>query len=169
MQDEDVPLFMRPRRLTDAPQDAFFMSFEGSLINWDGVHWTSAPTRYGLDLNRFPAHWAPFSMFGQDGGRSPTSRRSRAGVMIDAFAARPMLERRAHEPHLHRRPAHPAFRQDSPMKDGDVTLMETLAKEAVEGTGYRVIASAPTSHVRPQKSIVGVWADTMSSVFGVPG
>ena len=169
VQDEEVPLFMRPRRLTDSPQDAFFMSFEGSLINWDGVRWTSAPARYGLDLNRnFPAHWAPFSMFGQDGGRYPLSE-IESRVMIDAFAARPMLSagltNHTYTGALLTQP----YRQDSPMKDGDVLLMETLAKEACEGTGYRVIRVCPDFMYDPKKAIVGVWADTMSSVFGVPG
>ena len=55
------------------------------FVNWDGVEWKQAPREFGLDLNRnFPSHWAPFSMFGMDGGAYSLSEpESRA--LIDAF------------------------------------------------------------------------------------
>ena len=47
--------------------------------------------------------------------------------------------------------------------------METLAREAVEGTEYRVFRVHPDFTYDPNKPIVGVWADTMCTVFGVAG
>ena len=74
---------MRHRRLDDRPEDAFFFCSEGTFIHWDGVAWVDAPREFGLDLNRnFPGSWAPFRMFGMDGGAyplsEPESRGSRA-------------------------------------------------------------------------------------------
>ena len=46
--------------------------------------------------------------------------------------------------------------------------MERIAQEA-EGTEYRVFRTFPDFAYDKKKSIVGVWSDTLSTVFGVPG
>lgn len=167
--DEALEGAMRPRRIDDSPEDAWFVCTEGSLLAWDGLRWTEAPLRFGHDLNRnFPAHWAPFSMFGMDGGAFPLSEpESRATV--DAFAARPRiaagLTNHTWTGALLTQP----YRADSPLDDADIELMEALAQQAVEGTGYRAIRVHPDFTYDARRPIVGVWADTMATVFGVPG
>lgn len=167
--DPEVPLCMRPRTLDDDPADAWFMCDEGELLEWDGVRWIEAPLRFGLDLNRnFPAHWEPFRMFGMDGGLYPLSEpESRAAV--DAVAARPniaaALTNHTYTGALLTQP----YRDPSPLGRADVDLMENLARQAVAGTGYRAIRTCPDFMYDPKKPIVGVWADTLSTVFGVPG
>ena len=167
--DPDVPLFMRPRTLDDDPDDAFFLAPEGDFLQWDGVRWTAAPLRFGLDLNRnFPSFWEPFSMFGMDSGAFPLSEvESRA--ITDAVAARPHL---AAALTLHTYTGcvlTQPYRQDSPLSDPDLDLMEALATDAVADTSYRVFRVHPDFTYDPKKPIVGVWADTLATTFGVPG
>lgn len=169
VQDEEQPLLMRRRTLEDKPQDAFFMAVEGLFLDWDGVRWVQAPRRYGLDLNRnFPGSWAPFSMFGMDGGLYPLSEpESRAAV--EAVAARPFiaaaLTNHTYTGCLLTQP----YRDNSPLGQGDIDLMEALAQEATRGTGYRVFKVHPEFTYDPKAAIVGVWADTLATVFGIPG
>ncbi len=167
--DADVPMCMRPRTLDDDPADAWFMCDEGELICWDGVRWTDAPLEFGLDLNRnFPAHWEPFRMFGMDGGAFPMSEPESRAV-VDAFAARPnvgaALTNHTYTGALLTQP----YRDPSPLGRGDIDLMENMARQAVSGTGYRAIRVSPDFQYDPKKAIVGVWADTLTTVFGVPG
>lgn len=163
------PVGMRPRSLDDDPADAFFFAPEGELIAWDGARWTAATLMHGLDLNRnFPAHWAPFSMFGMDGGAYPGSEPESRAV-LDAVAARPgigaALTNHTYTGALLTQP----YRPDSPLSEGDVELCERLAREAAAGTGYRVLRVWPDFTYDDKKPIVGVWADTLCTVFGVPG
>lgn len=167
--DPDLPMFMRPRRLEDDPADAFFFCDEGALLEWDGHRWNSATLLHGFDLNRnFPAHWAPFSMFGMDGGDYPLSA-AESRATVDAFAARPHigagLTLHTYTGALLTQP----YRKDSPLSGGDVLVMEQLGKELVEGTGYGCARVCPDFMYDPDKAIVGVWADTMATTFGVPG
>ncbi len=166
--DPDCPMFMRPRRLDDSPDDAWFFCAEGLFLNWDGTRWTHAATRFGLDLNRnFPGHWAPFSMFGMDGGVYPLSEPESRAV-VDTFAPRQniaaALTNHTYTGCILTQP----YRQDSPLQQSDILLMERMARDAVEGTDYRVIRVVPDFVYDPKKDIVGVWSDTMSTNFGVP-
>jgi Zinc carboxypeptidase len=167
--DPELPVMMRPRTVDDDPADAWFLCDEGLLLNWDGVRWTAATLRHGLDLNRnFPGHWAPFEMFGMDGGAFPGSEpESRATV--DAVAARPRigaaLTNHTYTGALLTQP----YRKDGPVGEADISLMERMAEAAVEGTGYDVYRVWPSFTYDEKKAIVGVWADTLSSVFGLPG
>ena len=169
VQDAGAPLLMRPRRLEDDPADAYFVASEGEIVAWDGHRWTTAPREHGLDLNRnFPGHWGPFSMFGMDGGTYPASEpESRAA--LDAFAARPHIAcavtNHTYTGCILTQP----YRANGPVGDADIRLMEALAKQAVEGTGYRVFRTHPEFTYDPDQPIRGVWADTVSTVFGVPG
>ena len=43
------------------------------------------------------------------------------------------------------------------------------AEEAVKDTDYRVYRTFPDFAYDKKKAVVGVWSDTMSTVFGVPG
>lgn len=167
--DPDLPIFMRPRRLEDDPADAFFVCDEGLLLEWDGHRWTSASLAHGFDLNRnFPGHWAPFSMFGMDGGDYPLSA-AESRATVDAFAARPNigagLTLHTYTGALLTQP----YRKDSPLGGGDLLLMQQLGKEIVDGTGYRCSKVCPDFMYDADKAIVGVWADTMAVTFGVPG
>lgn len=167
--DPEVPLCMRPRTLDDDPADAWFLCDEGLLLQWDGVRWTDSTLPFGLDLNRnFPAHWEPFRMFGMDGGEIPLSEPESRAV-VDAFRARPnigaALTNHTYTGCLLTQP----YRDPSPLSRGDIDLMDTLGRQACAGTGYRVIKTHPDFVYDPKRAIVGVWADTLSTVFGVPG
>ncbi|MCB9764256.1 MAG: hypothetical protein H6739_31075 [Alphaproteobacteria bacterium] len=167
--DADNPLFMRPRRVDDDPAEAHFYCAEGRFLNWDGRRWVDAPRQFGLDLNRnFPSSWAPFSMFGMDGGAYPLSAPESRAV-VDAFAARPRiaaaLTNHTYTGALLTQP----YREDSPLSAGDIAMMEGLANQAVEDTGYRVYRVFPDFTYDKDKAIVGVWSDTLSTTFGVPG
>ncbi len=167
--DDDVPLFLRPRRVDDPPEAAFFATAEGLFLNWDGHRWTMAPLRHGLDLNRnFPGHWAPFTMFGMDGGTFPLSE-PESRVLVEAFAARPHVACAVTNHTYTGCVLTQPYREDSPVPADDQRLMESLAKTACEGTGYRVFRSHPDFTYDPKNPVVGVWSDTLSSVFGIPG
>ncbi len=167
--DPEAPLGVRPRRLDDDPSQACFLCSEGDFLHWDGMRWTGAPLLHGLDLNRnFPAHWTPFSMFGMDGGDYPLSEPESRAVM-EAVVARPgiaaVVTHHTYTGCLLTQP----YRADSPLSDPDILLMEHLAREAVEGTGYRVFRTHPDFTYDPKRAIVGVWADTLATVLGIPG
>lgn len=160
---------IRRRTLDDDPADAWFVCLEGQFIEWDGVRWTTAPLKHGLDLNRnFPSHWAPFSMFGMDSGAYPLSAvQSRATV--EAVTARPFiaaaLSGHTYTGAILTQP----YRANSPIKDGDQRLMEALAKDAVAGTGYGVHRVHPDFTYDASQPIVGVWSDALATTFGIPG
>lgn len=167
--DPEVPLCMRPRTLDDDPADAWFLCDEGLLLQWDGARWTEASLAFGLDLNRnFPAHWEPFRMFGMDGG-DVTLSEPESRAVVDAVRARPNigagLTNHTYTGALLTQP----YRDPSPLSRADIDLMEMLGRQSCEGTGYRVIRTHPDFVYDPKKAIVGVWADTLSAVFGVPG
>jgi hypothetical protein len=169
VEDEEWAPFMRPRTLDDDPEDAFFVCDEGEFINWDGVRWTSAPRKFGVDLNRnFPGEWQPKSMMGMHSGNYPLSEPESRAV-VDAFAAHPhlgcALTMHTYTGCVLTQP----YRKDTPLSKGDINLMEQLAKDVVEGTDYDVFKVYPDFMYDPDQAIVGVWADTISSVFGVPG
>src|SRR5690606_12854017 len=141
------------------PADAWFFCLEGTFLSWDGHRYVAAPLRFGHDLNRnFPAHWAPFEMFGMDGGTYPLSEPESRAV-VDAFAARPhiaaALSNHTYTGALLTQP----YRPDSPLESADLRLMERLARQAVEGTGYRVFRVHPDFSYDPKQVTVGVWAD----------
>lgn len=167
--DGTVPGSMRPRTLDDDPDDAWVLCPEGRFVAWDGVRWTAAPLRHGLDLNRnFSSGWAPFEMFGMDSGTYALSEpESRA--LTDAFAARPTigaaLTLHTYTGCVLTQP----YREDSPLSEPDLALMEALARDLVEGSSWRVFRVHPEFTYDPKQPVVGVWADTISTVFGVPG
>ncbi len=170
VQDEQVPMMMRPRTLDDDPADAFFCCDEGEFVQWDGVRWVAAPLRHGLDLNRnFPSpNWTPFSMFGMDAGRYPLSEPESRAV-TDAFAAHPSialgLTLHTYTGCVLTQP----YRRDSPLGKADIELMELLARDAVKDTTYDVFRVFPDFMYDPERPMVGVWADAMATTFGVPG
>jgi len=167
--DPDQPMFMRLRTLDDDPAHAWCFSSEGIFIHWDGTQWMDAPREYGLDLNRnFPVAWAPFRMFGMDGGAFPLSApESRA--IVEAVHARPniavALTNHTYTGCILTQP----YRDPSPLSKADIDLMERLAEQSVEGTDYRVIRVHPDFVYDPEKPVVGVWADALCCTFGIPG
>lgn len=167
--DPELPVTMRPRTLDDDPAEAYFVCDEGLLVQWDGASWSRAPRTHALDLNRnFPGSWAPFAMFDMDGGAFALSEPESRAV-VDAFAARPFigaaLTNHTYTGCLLTQP----YRQDSPLPEPDLDLMHHLAKEAVQGTAYKVYKVNPEFTYDPRRPIVGVWADTIATLFGVPG
>jgi hypothetical protein len=167
--DPDRPMFMRPRTLDDAETDAYFVCQEGLFLNWDGQRWHQARREFGLDLNRnFPAHWAPFSMFGMDGGTYPLCEPESRAV-VDTFTRFPFIGAAVTNHTYTGCILTQPYREDTPLPSADVKLMYRLAKDAVEGTGYRVFKTYPDFSYDKKKAIVGVWSDTLSTVFGVPG
>lgn len=160
---------LRRRGLDDPPGEAFFVCPEGEFLGWDGVRWTAAALEHGLDLNRnFPGSWAPFGMFGMDGGDFPLSEPESRAV-VDAFRARPTIAAAVTNHTYTGALLTQPYRDPSPLPEPDIVLMEDLAREAVAGTGYRVLRTHPDFTYDPKNPIVGVWADTMSATFGVPG
>lgn len=167
--DEEEPTQLRRRTLDDPPESAWFLCTEGELIAWDGVRWTQAILEHGLDLNRnFPAAWKPFSMFGMDGGRYPTSEPESQAV-VEAFAQRPFVGAAVTNHTYTGALLMAPHRPDDEVPGVDVRLLSRLARDAVEGTGYRVLSIYPDFTYDSSNPIVGVWDDTISSVFGVAG
>jgi hypothetical protein len=168
VEDPDQPLCMRKRTVDDDPEAAYFFCDEGLFIAWDGTKWVDAPREFGLDLNRnFPGGWSPFRMFGMDGGAFPLSApESRA--MADAVHARSNIAvavtNHTYTGCLLTQP----YRKPSPLPQCDIDLMERMADQAVEGTGYRVIKVHPDFVYDEDKPIIGVWADTLCTVFAIP-
>ena len=167
--EQEGSTYMRPRTLEDDPSEAYFLCDEGEFIHWDGVAWSSAPRQFGVDLNRnFPAHWEPFSMFGMDGGAYPLSEPETRAI-VDAFEAHPLigaaLTFHTYTGCILTSP----YRQDSKLDRPDIDLMYEMAKDLVEGTGYRTFKVCPDFMYDPKKPTVGVWSETMTTVFGVPG
>jgi hypothetical protein len=166
--DDTAPLGVRWRTLSDPPSSACFLCDEGQLLSWDGARWVAAPLRFGLDLNRnFPAEWKPFSMFGMDSGDFPLSEPESRAVM-ESFIARPYsalaLSMHTYTGCLLTEPN----RADTPISDADIRMMESLALQAVEGTGYRVFRSYPDFMYNPKKPTIGIWTDTQTEHLGVP-
>lgn len=166
--DEEVPIMMRHRRLDDDPSEAYFFCAEGEFLQWDGVQWVMAPREFGLDLNRnYPGHWAPFRMFGMDGGPLPLSAPESRAVM-DAIRSRPnialALSNHTYTGAILTQP----YRADTPLGDEDILLMEALAEDAVAHTGYKVYRVHPAFTYDPKAAIVGVWSDSVSTLLGIP-
>ena len=166
--DEELKGFMRPRTLTDPAENAYFFAPEGMFVNWDGVEWKQAPREFGLDLNRnFPSHWAPFSMFGMDGGAYSLSEpESRA--LIDAFCARPFIAAAVTNHTYTGAILTQPSRENTSLNKADILLMERLAKDVVDGTDYRVYRIFPDFAYDKKKAVVGLWSDTMTETLGVP-
>lgn len=167
--DEDIPLAMRPRTLDDSPDDAYFVCSEGQFMHWDGLKWVQAPRAFGLDLNRnFPAYWAPMSMFGMDSGSYPLSSPESRAVM-DTFAKHPYISAaltfHTYTGCILTQP----YRADSPLPQSDLKLIQRLAHELVRDTGYKVFKVCPEFMYDPKRAVGGVWAETISTVYGVPG
>jgi hypothetical protein len=168
VEDPDQPLFMRKRTVDDDPDDAYFFCDEGSFIAWDGTQWVDAPREFGLDLNRnFPGGWSPFRMFGMDGGAFPLSAPESRAV-VDAVHARPNIAvavtNHTYTGCILTQP----YRKPSPLPQNDIDLMERMADQAVEGTGYRVIKVHPDFVYDEDKPIIGVWADSLCTTFAIP-
>lgn len=167
--DPDNPAKMRRRKLDDDPERAFVVCTEGTFLEWDGVRWTESGWEFALDLNRnFPASWTPFEMFGMDAGDYPLSEPESRAV-VDAFRARPRIAAALTNHTYTGCLLTPPYRKPSALPEADLDLMSALADAAVEGTGYRVFKILPEFTYDENASIIGVWADTMSSTFGVAG
>lgn len=161
------PVLMRPRTVDDDPDEAWFLSSEGTFLEWDGVRWVDAPLRFGLDLNRnFPVDWSPFSMFGMDAGTFPGCEPESRAV-LDAVAARPHVAAAVSNHTYTGCVLTPPGRRDSPLSGADLARMHRLAQDLVAGTGYRVFRVHPEFMYDPDKPIIGTWDDTLSAVFGI--
>ena len=169
VKDDDWAPFLRPRTLDDDPEEAYFLCSEGEFVNWDGVRWRRAPVEFGTDLNRnFPGQWRPQFYYGRHGGPFPLSEPETRAV-VDTFADHPhigcALTMHTYTGCILTQP----YREDTPLGKGDIELMEQLATDVVEGTNYDVIRVCPDFMYDPKRPIGGVWADTISTVFGIPG
>lgn len=167
--DETLPILMRPRTVDDSPEDAYYCTFEGEFINWDGTKITAAELKYGLDLNRnFPGAWQPFSMYGMDGGDFALSEPESRAV-VTAFSERPFIcaaiTNHTYGGCILTQP----YRSNSSIQDDDINLMHTLAKQLVGNTGYKTYKACPDFMYKPDRPISGVWSESISTVFGVPG
>lgn len=167
--DADCPTHMRFRTLDDDPADAFFVAEEGRFVEWDGVRWTGASREFGLDLNRnFPGSWRPFTMFGMDAGAFAGSEpESRA--ILDALQARPNVSAAVTLHTFTGALLTAPYREGASLSAGDVALLQSLGRDAVAGTTYDSLAVHPDFTYDPANPIGGVWADTLTTVFGVAG
>ena len=168
MIDEELPI-MRPRNINDDPDEAYFCTLEGQFTNWDGISFTSAQLKYGMDLNRnFPNDWKLFNMFGMDGGDYPSSEPETKAV-LEAFTERTnicaAITNHTYGGCILTQP----YKSNSVISDSDVNLMYNLAKDISEGSGYRVYKVYPEFMYKLNEPITGVWSDTISTLFGVPG
>ena len=165
---EGSPLAMRRRRIDDDPSDAWVLCSEGAFLHWDGAQWRDASRQFALDLNRnFPGNWQPFEMFGMNGGAFPLSEPESRAV-VDAVAARPGIAAAVTNHTFTGALLTQPYRKPSPLPASDIELMAILAEDAVRDTGYRAIRVHPDFVYDADKPIVGVWADTMTTLFGFP-
>lgn len=168
VQDEHLPMLLRPRRLEDAPDQAYFACSEGLFHLPEQSGPVQAPAQFGLDLNRnFPVSWTPFSQFGMDGGAFSLSEpESRA--CLDALAARPnvcgVITHHTYTGAL----LTPPYRPDTPLSGWDLDTLSRLGMELIAGTGYRIFKVYPEFQYEPGKNIPGSWADFLSAVWGIP-
>lgn len=169
VQDEELPMLMRPRTLSDAPDNAYFVVQEGLFHFPEESGPVMAPAKFGLDLNRnFPVHWTPFAQFGMDGGEYSLSEPESRAV-IDALHARPnVCAVQTNHTYTGAILASP-YRPDGAISNWDQDTLHRLATEAVEGTGYRVFKVFPEFTYEPGKSIPGCWADYLTSNRGIVG
>ena len=169
VKDDDWAPFLRPRTLDDDPSEAYMLCTEGEFINWDGQRWCRAPVAHGVDLNRnFPGSWRPFEFHGRHGGPFALSEPESRAV-VDTFASHPhiacALTMHTYTGCILTQP----YRDNSPLPKGDIELMEQLANDMAAGTDYDVIRVFPDFMYDKDKAVAGVWADTIATVFGVPG
>src|SRR3989338_2653218 len=166
--DEENPSLMRPRRLDDPTEKAYFFCQEGKFLQWDGISWTSASLKYGCDLNRnFPVFWKPYNMIGLDGGDYPLSE-FESRLVFDTFVSRAYIAA-AVTNHTYTGCILTApHRPETPLPDSDILMMEALAKEAVVGTGYRVFRFYPDFVYDPKNLITGALDETITCLFGIP-
>jgi len=169
VEDESWAPFLRPRTLDDDPEDAYFICTEGEFVNWNGVEWTRADLEHGVDLNRnYPGSWSPFQMFGMDSGAYTLSEPESRAV-TDTFGDHPhigcALTMHTYTGTVLTQP----YREQTPLGEGDLNLMEGLADDLADGLNYDVRRVHPDFMYDEDEPIGGVWADTISTVFGVPG
>ena len=90
-------------------------------------------------------------------------------AVVDAFASRPRtaaaLTYHTFTGALLTQP----YRKNTPLNKVDIRLMNAIGEQAVKGTDYRVIKIYPDFVYDEDSDVVGVWSDTLSTVFGVPG
>lgn len=166
--DETLPMLMRPRRLTDSPEHAYFVCQEGNFLHYDEAGRVMAAAQFGLDLNRnFPVHWVPFAQFGMDGGEFALSEPESRAV-VDAFHARPnvcaAVTNHTYTGGILTAP----YRPDHGLTSWDLDTLGNLAREAVEGTGYRIFKVFPEFQYEAGKPTPGVWADYLTTNRGIP-
>ncbi len=165
---DDSTFGLRKRRLDDSPEDAYFVSHEGQFLEWDGHSWTQAPLKHGLDLNRnFPIRWSPFEMFGMDGGvfsLSEPEARSLMDAVVGKSNVVAAITLHTYTGALLTQP----YNADTDLSKGDLSLLQGMAEQLVAGTGYKVFRVHPDFTYDPKQSIVGVWADCLSSTLGIP-
>ncbi len=167
--DPASPARLRRRTVDDDPREAWFVCDEGTFRAWDGTRWLEASREHGQDLNRnFPASWAPFEMFGMDSGDYPLSE-PEARAATEALRARPRIAAVLTNHTYTGCILTPPYRKPSPLGERDLFMMRALAKSAVAGTGYRTFDVVPDFTYDPDKPIVGVWADTLATTFGIVG
>lgn len=166
--DEQLPMIMRPRRLTDSPDNAYFVCQEGTFLHFDESGRVMAPAQFGLDLNRnFPVHWTPFAQFGMDGGEFALSEpESRA--MVDAVQNRPNVCAAVSNHTYTGGILSAPYRPDHNLTTWDVDTLLNLARESVEGTGYRVFKVFPEFQYEAGKPTPGVWVDYLTTNRAIP-
>ena len=166
--DPEAPMCMRHRASTIDQRDAFFFCSEGTFIHWDGV-------ALGVTLLEVRARsrpqlsgsWAPFRMFGMDGSAYPLgepesrgSGRCRCGGQHRRGADHTRIRAAFSRSPIGISPAQ-AERMISSRSDWQ--------EGAVEGTKVSGIRPIPDFVYDPKVDIVGVWSNTLSTTFGIPG
>ena len=60
------------------------------------------------------------------------------------------------------------YNPDTDLPKSDISMLQGLAEQLVAGTGYKVFRVHPDFTYDPKQTIVGVWADCLSSTLGIP-
>lgn len=165
----DYKFYMRKRTIDDDENEAYFLLKEGEFINWDGETFNFVNNKNNVDLNiNFPSSWKPEGIFGMTTGQYTLSE-VESRTLIDTFSSKKYicaaLTYHTFSGVLLSQP----YREEHPFTPSDLKQFEHLGKNLLKDTKYKFISVLDDFIYDKKKKIGGVWSDTISSTFGIPG